>query len=217
MNALNRRKNTRIKYPHCGAVGELPRVYFQGEEMNIGNISTGGLLIIDDREKLGHAVGAEIKLQIVWPDLRLETKARLVSAQLQRRHIQFSDFSPTGFIRVAQLIKPGFLGSHFHKVNDQNSVLDAEELWIGPTGESLLFPKGSAPAQFTSMDRVLLIDRHSRPYWRNNNEPVDKTELSDLLIMLSNLPAHSTRVKELIEILQRHYEVLHSARTGTGG
>lgn len=223
MNALNRRKNTRIKFAHIGAVGDLPRIFYQSDEMIIGNISTGGLLIIDDNEKLGHTVGTYVYLTLMWDDISIEVKSRMVGAQFQRRHIQFSDFQPAAFVRISQAIKPGFLGSRFHLVKDQNSMLDVSELWVGPTGESLSFPKKTGnntgekiSALFSTGTSTLTITQNSRPFWNENNQPISKQQLSDILIMLSNFNDPSDKVKRLIEKLQEHYHISSFSKTGTG-
>lgn len=218
MNALNRRKNTRIRYPHIGAVADLPKVYYRGEEMIVSNVSTGGLLIIDDTELLGNAVGSVIHLELHWPDTKISAQSRVVSAQLQRRHIQFVDFNATAFVRISKMIKPGFLGSRFHRVHDNNSMLDADELWVGPTGESLLFPRqasNSHLANLTMANQTLVIEKNNRPYWQDTNQVVDRHTLGDILILLSNFPEPTTLVKNLVEKLQLHYELHDRKATGT--
>ena len=221
MNALNRRKNTRIRYPHIGAVGDLPKVFYRGEELIIGNISTGGLLVIDDTELLGSSVGSIVHLELQWGSSKIDTQARVVSAQLQRRHIQFVDFNATAFVRISKLIKPGFLGTRFHRVHDNNAMLDADELWVGPTGESLLFPRGSSEthvANLTMANQTLVVEKSNRPYWQDSNQVVDRATLGDILILLSNFPEPTAHIKSLIEKLQLHYEIGERQKaTGTDG
>jgi len=222
MNALNRRKNTRIKYAHIGAVGDLPRVFHDSEEMVVGNISTGGLLIIDDNEKLTSAIGEITFFELRWADLSVEAKARVVGAQFQRRHVQFIDFNPQDFVRISQLLKPGFVVSRFHRVQDDQRVLEAQELWIGPTGESLLFPALKPtmdPITYNNGKRNIFITKPNRPHYSDTNEAMTQTQLSDLLLTLANFPETTRHLKDLIEYLQSHYleRPPRAQRTGTSG
>lgn len=219
MNSLNRRKNTRIKYSHLGAVGDLPKVYYQGDEMIVGNISTGGLLLVDDTEVLGNSVGAVIQLTLKWPDTQIETKGRIVGAQLQRRHIQFVDFNALAFVRISKLIKFGFLGSRFHRVKDNHAMLDAEELWVGPTGESLCFPRINTTeiATLNYQNHALVIERKRKPFWRHNKTDIDHNHLGEILVLLSNFPLPTPLIKDLIERLQMYFDMREEKGTGTDG
>src|ERR1700744_3530740 len=67
-NYLNKRKNLRVNYPHLGAAGLFPQIRYNGNELNVGNISLGGILIIDDIDQFGQEVGEVINLEFTWPD-----------------------------------------------------------------------------------------------------------------------------------------------------
>lgn len=218
-NALNRRKNTRIKYSHMGAVGGLPRIFLGGEEMNIGNISTGGILIIDDTGRLGETVGEIIHLELRWPDTSVELRSRIVGANLHRRHIQFVDFNATVFVRISQLIKSGFLGSKFFKVDVTGANIVAEELWVGPTNESLVFHhKGqNLPlAELHLNGETYELQPGQLPVIKRSGAVINSQTLSEILVLLANLPDPSHHVRDLIERLQSVYQK-PQRRTGTYG
>jgi hypothetical protein len=219
VNALNRRKNTRIKYSHMGAVGNLPRVFINDDEINIGNISTGGLLIVDDTGRLGETVGEIIMLELRWIDMTVKLRARIVGANLHRRHIQFVDFNANVFVRISQLIKSGFLGSKFFKVDTQRSNVAAEELWIGPTNESLVFHKQgqSLPlAELHLSGEIYEFQPGHLPTIKSSGQVINSAILSELLVLLANLRDPSHNVRDLIERLQMLYQK-PQRRTGTHG
>jgi hypothetical protein len=209
VNALNRRKNTRIKYSHMGAVGNLPRVYLNDDEMNIGNISTGGLLIVDDSGRLGETVGEIINLELRWPDMNAKLRARIVGANLHRRHIQFVDFNPNVFVRISQLIKSGFLGSKFFKVDTSRSNVAAEELWIGPTNESLVFHRQGQNLPLAELHvngEIYEFQPGQLPTVKSSGQPIMSGVLSELLVLLANLRDPTHNVRNLIERLQALYQ-----------
>lgn len=224
-HALNRRKNTRIKYSHMGAVGALPRVFFNGDEMNVGNISTGGLLLIDDTGRLGETVGEIIPLELRWSDTSVLLRSRIVGANLHRRHIQFVDFEPTVFVRISSLIKPGYLGSKFYKVDTQKANVVAEELWVGPTRESLVFHKTNGDPTLPHAElhwdgETYEFQPGQLPKAKSSGQVISSSTLNDILILLANLPDPSNFVRELIERNQSLYQNPHRkiwGRTGTHG
>jgi hypothetical protein len=208
-NALNRRRNTRIQYSHIGAVGDLPRVFYGADEMVVGNISTGGLLIIDDNEKLGHQAGEITTVRLIWSNLTVSTKAKVVGAQFQRRHVQFVDFNPAAFVRISKLIKPGFLGSRFRCVKDDAQLLTSPEVWIGPAGESLTFPRSDQSATpeviFFDGQRSMRLKPYAWPEAMEGGQPLSESNVSDLMITLANFPQPTLRIKTLIEDLHEVY------------
>lgn len=213
-NSLNKRKNIRIKYPHFGAFGAFPRIFYMNSEMIVGNLSAGGLFIIDDTEKFGDEVGKIVMLEMVWDDFSTKVRARLVGANLQRRHLQFVDFNAQAFLRISKLTKPAYLGSRFHQVHDKLGKLDTNELWIGPTGESLSFPKSGVFAELTLNGQKMKFKRGQPTLFEINSRPVAQENLNEILIALANFPQNSPRIKELLEILEVELRSLSPRKTG---
>jgi hypothetical protein len=216
-NALNKRRNIRIRYPHFGAFGPFPKVTYQGSEMIVGNISVGGLLIIDDTEKFGTTVGEIVHLELEWTDLKVKVRAQIMGINLQRRHVQFVDFQAAAFLRISKLIKPGYTGNRFHRVHDDIGQLDSLELWVGPTGETLNFTKSSSYAELTLQNEKILFQRGRPALYAKNNEPIPVMLLDDVLVMIANLPEPSERVKELLEIVEVEMRAVTPKKTGTLG
>lgn len=220
-NHLNRRKNVRINYPHLGAVGPFPQVFYQGHELNVSNISLGGLLVIDDTEQFGDEVGDAVQLEFTWQDFTTKVRSRVVGANLQRRHIQFIDFNAQAFLRINQLVKAGHLGQRFHQVRNDSGTLQAIEMWIGPTGESLVFTTDAKPAELSLGRDKFLISKNAPTLFAHNQKPIPPSMLNELLILFANFPKLSPFVKELVEVLEAEIRALTSKtdphRTGTHG
>lgn len=217
-NTLNKRKNLRVKYPHIGAFGPFPKVFYKETEMIVTNISVGGVLIIDDTEKFGQEVGEIIMLQINWPDTTCKIRARIVGANQQRRHLQFVDFNAQAFLRISNLSKPAYLGTRFHKVRDEVGQLQALELWVGPTNETLAFYNEGPFAELTIRGEKLCFKRGSATTSSKHNTIVDVATLWDVVIMLANIPQGSNYIRDLIEIIESEVRAAQQTqRTGTYG
>lgn len=214
-NALNKRRNARVKYPHFGAIGPFPKIFYMNTELNVGNISVGGILIFDDTERLGSTVGEIITLEFSWNDTSIKTRGRLVGATLQRRHIQFIDFNPQLFLRISQLVKPGYLGSRFHRVLDMSGQLHADEMWLGPNNESLVFLEDRATL---TLGQERIVFQRGRPAtFLKNDEPLKISLINECLVMISNFPELTDRAKTLLETIETELKTTQPARTGTDG
>jgi hypothetical protein len=216
-NYLNKRKNIRIHYPHLGATGLYPHILYHGHELNVGNISLGGLLIIDDTEQFGSQVGEIVNLDFTWPDLSTKLRARIVGANLQKRHLQFVDFNPQAFLKISLLVKSGHLGQRFHRVRNDSGTLQADEMWLGPTGETLVFPPGAKRAELSYAKENVTIQKGAPTRSGAALRPAPVSQLHDVLIMFANFPGLTPRIKELVEILDLEIRNLSTHRTGTHG
>jgi len=186
--------------------------------MITGNISVGGVLIIDDTEKFGTTVGDVVMLELSWPDFTTKIRARLVGANMQRRHLQFIDFHAQAFLRISKLIKPGYAGARFHRVRDENGQLNSEELWLGPTGETLNFSHITHFAELSLNNEKILFKRGSPSVNAKTGNPIAPALLDEILVMVTNFPESTERVKELLEIIEVELRALSQnfKKTGTG-
>ncbi len=207
-NNLNKRKNVRINYPHFGAAGLYPHIVYMGKELNIANISLGGLLVIDDAEQFGQQIGEVVNLEFSWDDFSTKIRARVVGANLQRRHIQFVDFNAQAFLRISLLVKSGHLGQRFHRVRNDSGTLQAEEMWLGPTGETLVFLSKETAAELSLNKEKFLIQKGQPTLNAFNKHPVAPSLMHDLMILLANFPQPTANVKELIESLEAEARAL---------
>ncbi|MEK6554201.1 MAG: hypothetical protein AABZ31_03085 [Bdellovibrionota bacterium] len=206
---LAQRQNSRISYAHIGAVGDLPQVYFNGDEMNVGNISSGGVLIIDDASQLGSTVGETIHLELRWVDYTAKIKSRIVGANLQRRHIQFTDFNMTATSRINRAVEYGLPGAKFYQahqvtINPQLSSIDALEVWLDQVGNSIVFPKPDKQphlAEFTYNNKKFFFSAHQWPIDGQTSRLLTPEEISEVLILLANFKNPSPRIRYLIEKL----------------
>ena len=217
-NAINRRRNTRILYPHIGAVGGLPRVIIQGREVRTADISLGGICLIDDTNEIGETVGQEIPVRLAWEDTEIVQYGVVVGVNLDRRHVQFQTPHPEIFVRLNVLLKPGFIGSRMRKVPLTNTLVEFEatELWLSATGESILFHDENvdknAPVDIKLLESSTRIHRDSAPVYLDRNQGhlpgqrVTQRFLSDLIMMLANIKNPSHRILDLIENLPQYLE-----------
>jgi hypothetical protein len=123
--------------------------------------------------------------------------------------VQFVDFNPNVFVRISQLIKSGFLGSKFFKVDTARSHVDAEELWIGPTNESLVFHKTNEnlpPAELHWNGEIYELHANQTPVARSSGQAVSEGTHSEILVLLANLRDPTSNVRTLIERLQTSYK-----------
>jgi hypothetical protein len=207
-NDLNRRRSTRIKYAHIGPVGDLPNVTYDGTDYYVGNISVGGLLLLDPLDTIPSETGTIIKLKLSWPQEEKYIRARIVAAQLQRRHLQFIDFDPELHKRLNTLIAPGHLGSQFRLVENVNNIMVTSEFWLGPNNESIVFDKeygGHVFAKIIIEHKIYAIPIKEMPYHESADRFASLNEISKLLVLLANIPKPSERIKALIEHLNEKY------------
>ncbi len=214
-NQLNKRKNVRINYPYVGAVGLYPRVSYLGHELNVNNISLGGLLVVDDTDEFGDEVGEVVVLGFFWPDFSTKIRCRLVGANLQRRHIQFVDFNPQAFLRIGQIVKAGHMGQRFHRVHNDSGTLQAEEMWVGPTGESLVFTSKENPAELSINKEKILIKSGSKTISALTKKPISSVQVQETLVLLANFPKLSPNVKQLVEALNAETNIVSPQRPNT--
>lgn len=203
-SGLNRRKNYRIKYAHIGAVGDLPRVHFKNDEMNVGNISTGGLMIIDDTESLSSSLGDIMSIELSWTNNHKETKAKIVGVNKQRRHLQFINFDAELYIKINSLISPAFLGSKMHQVHARTIPIDCNELWIGPTGESISIYHDHTKITFKK--KTLIMYPGQPVTMGETNALANMSFISESLVLLSNINKPSQKILSLVEELQDYYK-----------
>jgi hypothetical protein len=216
VHAINKRKNVRIQYPYSGACGPLPAVFHSGQELTVGNISVGGLLIFDQHNILGAKAGETLVLELRWSDgLSVRLRSRIVSIHLDRRHIQFVDFNAPAFLKISALTRPGYHGSRFHKVADERKIVDAEELWIGPSHDTLVFLKAphghSAELQLGPVKWLF----YKNNLQGDNQQHPTQSQLEEILVILCNISKSQGRIQTLIDLvinLLDNYP--HQSKTG---
>jgi len=203
-NGLNKRKNLRIQYPEFGACAPYPRIFHKGREIQVKNISVGGVLVHDPDNAFGTGVGESITLTLRWSNEQYEVRARIVGVQLDKRNIQFMEFNAKPFLKISQLTRAAYWGNRFRKVEDNNSQLNVNELWIGPAGESLIFPQNGHLAEYTAGHQKIIFTNGNPAVLRNDDQPVDDLTLQNLLVTFSNISNPSKHIQQLIEYVGKH-------------
>jgi hypothetical protein len=220
-HGINRRKNARVNYPPENILGPFPEITLHSRSLNIINISVGGLLVSDPDNNLGFEVGQIFKINMIWSDFSTSMKAKVVGVVLNKRHIQFIDFNAPAFVRISDLVKPGFLGQKFYKVDNFNGQLDALEMWIGPTNDTLIFLDNQILAEYNTNKVKILFPANEPPEFAVGSRRLESKDLKDLFVQISNFRNPSPRVLKLIHYLNKWLNVdiakSGSSRTGTDG
>ncbi len=217
-NLPNRRQNIRVNYPKIGAGGPFPHVYFNEMELLIGNISTGGCLVIDDTNQSDSTVGEVIPLDFVWPSFRVRKHARIVGITHDHRHFQFVDFNAKFFLQINQLVPPAMVGQRFHRVGDNSGRLAAAEMWTSQSNDTLVFHHDGFVVLTIKGEKILWNLSRSADTGAQDTK-MSVTQLSFVYVLLSNLPNPSVRVMSLIEKLATRLAILENVhkRDGTDG
>lgn len=196
-HALDRRANARVRYPRHGAIPPLPVVHYGDFQVNVADISAGGLCIVDYEETLGREVGNSIELKLLWPDYQALVWATIVGASTEKRHIQFANVPGEALERIKRAVQSGSLGQRFRLTGAGPTELtvNADEIWLNPSGESLIFyPSDIRPAEiFLRRERYVL-----RPdSWPKAKTTVHKTTLAQIILCLANFQSPSRKVRDL--------------------
>lgn len=214
-NAINRRKNTRVKYPHIGPVGRLPTIFFEEKALKIHDVSVGGVCVLDPLEELDLEAGQEFQLTFSWEDCSYDVVATMVRVNLDKKHVKLLNPNPDITVRLQLLLKPGYIGTKFHKVPQipgSPVQLQALELWVGPTGESLSFIHDPDNPEVLGEMRLFKTDiefrEDSPPVYRSKGrrhevgQRLDRELIKDIIICLANIKNPSQRVIDLIERIE---------------
>lgn len=205
---LAQRKNSRINYSHIGAVGDLPKVYFNEDEMNIANISAGGLLIIDDHSQLGNNVGNTIVLELKWDDYKAKIRSRIVGANLHRRHIQFVDHNSHVESRINKVVESALPGTKFYQAHtvlpgsSRTTLLQYDEIWLDSAGNSLQFIKSTeqgelAELMYNGKHTVFYVNKW--PFEKTNKRNLTPNEVAELIVLIANFKNPTARIRYLVE------------------
>ena len=203
-NHLNKRRTTRIKYPHLGSIEPFPQVFYANFELNVDNISVGGLLIIDDTDQFGGDIGDILPLDIRWSDFSIRVRGRIVGVQSQKRHIQFVDFDAQLYLRISHIVNVGQLGHGFHIVRNESGSLQADEMWLSTTGDSIVFFKNDPMPEITlSKEKINFAD-------------LSLGRTRDLIALFANFQSLTPRVKQVLEVLHKTNSIVENSNRADG-
>jgi hypothetical protein len=201
---VERRKDVRIKYPPIGAICKLPEISFDGNMLEILNISIGGCLLLDPNEYLGPSIGQDVELYVHWPTATETMQARIVTRVDHRRHIQFLNIPDYRQQQIAKSLTPGLrgLGVHNHAVGSELSpTIEAAELWSSLLGDSVILEHDvHRLAQIHYENTQYTVYLQSWPV-KNNGKQCTRVEYEQILLFLANIPAPSWGIKALIDVL----------------
>jgi len=204
---IERRRNTRILYPHQN-LSCLPSIFYGSRSIKIHDISAGGVCLIDKEDHLGPHAGQDLELRLIWPDCERVVKCRMVSRVDVRRHIQFLDLEGDRAEAIKRAIVPGVAGQTMKPLvgeTDPSVQLQAREVWNSTQGDTLTFTHDvHVLAEMTVNTKAYRFFRDSWPV-DSENKPATSSEVERILIFLVNCPRPSAAIRDLHSLVQSLY------------
>jgi hypothetical protein len=213
---VERRQHARIQYPKTGAMGELPFIYLNGQEIVPTNLSLGGLLLnTADSQTFENGKVSEIKF--VWsnPMREISQKVKTIRVSQGGIHLRYEDLNPQLLVNLSLALKTGIRGQKTF-VADLQQAGDHEvrEFWKSNAGDFLMFfsledesPKVKIrlPPKDLFFDgtRGLLIGDRLTDGSISFKKTAPQWLLHDLIIFLTNVHQPSTRIKTLMSLLEK--------------
>ncbi|MEQ1664806.1 MAG: hypothetical protein ABL927_05465 [Bdellovibrionales bacterium] len=190
----------------------------------MSNISAGGLLLLDHSNYLGNKIGHEVSLTLGLNNKLNTIRVRMVGVNLEFKHITFLDFDPHLLIAISQITKPAYLGSHFRLIENNKALVQSKELWVGPTGETLVFSFIKEHVEYFDGRRRFYISSKNQSAKDGAGLDTTEPELYELILIISNFPDRTKNIKNLLETVfsiiqfraRHHIDLSHRAmRTGS--
>ena len=222
-HGIDRRRHTRVKLPPV-TTPFFPYLSYNRIPLPIVDLSIGGACISDAKEHLTGEVGHVLRLDLCWPVDTESLDVRVVAASRHfNRHLNFQNLSPGSLARLSLLVRCGSAGQRMHLAPSFNTgavKLQASELWVGVTGDSLaIFDGGSTTALLSSCATTIAFYANALPRVLLNQEgdksrPALPVEMADALVCLVNIGVPSPRLQRLIDSLVGYIE--QRAKAGGG-
>jgi hypothetical protein len=178
--------------------------------------------LVDNKALLKEQIGRRYLLTLSWKGYETEQEAIMVGVNLSHRHMRFENLDPEALVRLSHLLRPGYIGSHFHRVlQDVHSPLElgVEEMWVGPTGETILFyPEEKSKQMLGALGEVrmdsigaLFFDRPSIVYkdqgqGHMKGQRVTTGYLQNLMVCLCNIKSPTPNIHRLLNLLEHLLE-----------
>lgn len=213
-NIVERRIHTRIRYPKMGAIGPLPQIFLQNQEVSPTNMSLGGFLVptvFPIRPELGKTCDFRIHFKSI--PLDIAQKGEFLRAQGERWHVRFLDPGMRLTLEINRAFKSGFIGQNMERVKDEHFPSDPTlvELWLGSSGEAVSFTK-SKSSQLNYANNVLkfednqfLVGEKVSPEQWVYKDKVPSWLADEIIIFLTNIRHASDNVERLTEKIQKIY------------
>ena len=212
-NGLNRRIAERINYPKIPAGPPYPQLDLHNKTLSLTDISSGGFALNAIETSIVISVGDEVRINISWPGVSVAKRATMLNASSEKYHFKWCESFPELEEWLNPLQLSATLGGRISRVYShlKDVVLDAEEIWQGPTGELLIFytlgAGGRSDVFFKWGDREAVIQ------WNPFQIHTDRTslttvELSQWIILLGQISTPSVHLSKLIFALSSVYKRL---------
>lgn len=209
-SGINRRKNARILYPNDNFSARLPQIIYENQPQKAVDISLGGVCLLNDENQFGVKTGDSMVVAFRWMNEGdREVPAKIVGQSYNKVHLQFDDLPTDIFVKLSIQLKSGMVGRKFQQcfLNENESLYtEYSELWTGLNSEKLVFyNEGSYFAELNYFGTTTRFYKNKKPevFDKNGQEVTfSNAQLSDSLILLTNIPSPSARVKELTGVLE---------------
>lgn len=218
-NGINRRKNARIIYPHSNYSAKLPQVIVNGTPEIPVDISLGGVCVLNDKNQFGLKTGDEIEIAFRWLNEPDQTaKAVVVGQSYNKVHLKFDQLPTEIYVKLSINLKSGMIGRKFQQsFLNENDHIQAEyaELWVGLNNEKLVFfEEDSVSSELSYFGITTHFFNDKKPTVVNkqgHSIEFSSGQLSDSIILLTNIPSPSRKVKELLSVLENFDNYYRSA------
>lgn len=209
---LERRQHARIRYPKCGALGDLPFMSYNGHELRPSNLSMGGILITEEvMSTLKAGDHTELVFEWINPPRKIVQSVEVIRVSSGGCHLRYLDLNPKLLVNLSLALKSGVRAQK--TVKTESPVAPVLEAWKSASGEQLTFfsKENEAPEarislppkelHFNWKDGLRLGERSSDSADFVFERAAPKWLLHDLIVFLSNLPKSSPRVTSLLNEL----------------
>lgn len=211
-NGLDRRLAPRLRYHHEN-FDPLPSLKISSQFVLPQDISVGGFSLNADFTPFNASIGDEIRVEISWPGKVCDFLAKVVNNSNNMFRFKWLDKDAEFEQFLRQYYLPALLGSKLYLFRNNLREVDivAEEIWLGPTGEVLIF-------QQESPDVTPTVYMH----WGNRDTTVyynpfsitckgfklTSVELGQWIVLLNQMKTPSHNINELLELLYPLYIAL---------
>jgi hypothetical protein len=209
-NRVNRRKITRILYPHANFSTRVPQFFYQNKAQKASDLSLGGVCLVNDSDQFGLQIGSDVELQLAWMgEERISIFAKAVAQSFQKTHFQFLNLPTEIYVKMSLNLKSGMSGRKFQRslLNDSGPMqTNIRELWIGLNDDKVITsiePGLKAEITFYHLVFKVYTNNKVEAFQRSGQSmPLNGGLLTNCLLLLCNIPSPSSAILGLEKTLE---------------
>lgn len=200
---LERRLHPRVRLPQLSPTFLGPNVKFESHNVPIGDISEGGVCLIDDHDLFRSQMGQSFILKFEC-DKKFDIKAKLVATNLNKKHIQFEN-PPSEFSDALRpWISLGLRGIWMKSMAEL--PIQYKTFLTSVLNDSLI--SATDPRwdfELCVRNEEFCISNKNWPTYKTNGRAISALEFDQILLFLANIEPlqfedHRNLMKNLISI-----------------